>query len=119
MSAATIVTSLVLAVLLAASTPKLLDAVSATKDLEHLGVYTGLYLFAVGACRGLAVVGLVVGLFWWPMEIVAASGVVLLMITAVGTHRHSGETTSKTLPASLGLILAAIVIGAQLLALAC
>jgi hypothetical protein len=92
MSAATIFASLVLAVLLAvASTLMLLDPVSVTKNAEHLGAARGLYLYVVGACRGLAIMGLIVGLYWWPMEIVAASGDVLLMIAAVGSHRHSGN----------------------------
>jgi hypothetical protein len=52
------------------------------------------------------------------MGIAAASGVVLLMIGALGTHRHSGEPMSKALPASLGLVLAAVVIGGQLSMLA-
>jgi hypothetical protein len=57
MSATTIVVSLVLTALLAAgSAPKLLSPASATKNAEHLGVSTGLYLFAVGACEAIAVV---------------------------------------------------------------
>jgi hypothetical protein len=63
-------------------------------------------------------VGLIVGLIWWPMEIVAASGVVLLIIAAMGSHRNSGQSPSKALPTSLGLVLAAVVIGGQLLMLA-
>jgi DoxX-like family len=119
MSAATIVASLALTVLLAAaSAPKLLDPVSARKNAERLGVSTGLYLYIVGACQGLAVVGLIVGLFWWPLEIVAASGVGLLMIAVVGDHRRAGEPMSKALPASLGLVLAAFVIGGQVVMLA-
>jgi hypothetical protein len=119
MSAATIVASLVLTVLLAAaSAPKLLDPVSARKKAERLGVSTGLYLDIVGACQGLPVVGLIVGLFWWPLEIVAASGVALLMIAVVGAHRRAGEPMSKALPASLGLVLAAFVIGGQIVMLA-
>lgn len=116
---ATIVVSLVLSVLLStASAPQLLDAASATKNAEHLGVSGGLYLCVVGACKGLAVVGLIVGLFWWPMEIAAASGVTLLMIAAVGAHRRAGEPMSKALPALLGLVLAAGVISGQVLMLA-
>jgi hypothetical protein len=114
-----IVAPLVVTALLAtASAPQLLDPVSATKNGEHLGVSTGLYLFVVGACRGLAVVGLFVGLFWWPMEIVAASGVALLMIAALDAHRRAGEPMSKALPALLGLVLAAAVISGQVLMLA-
>ena len=96
MSSVTIVVSLVLSVLLAvASAPKLLGEASATKNAERLGVSVGLYLFVVGAGEGLAVVGLVVGLFWWPMEIVAAGSAALLVIGAVCTHRHSDEPMSR------------------------
>jgi hypothetical protein len=88
---AKIVVSLVLTVLLAtASAPQLLDKAFATNSAEHQGVSRGLHLFVVGACNGLALVGLIVGLFWWPMEIVAASGVALLMIAAVLCRRCSG-----------------------------
>src|ERR1700727_3015549 len=54
-------------------------AIWAPKNAEHPGGSVGLYLFVVGAGEGLGVVGFVIGLFWWPMELVAASGVVLLM----------------------------------------
>jgi hypothetical protein len=91
---------------------------STTKNAELLGVSTGLYPFVVGACRGLAIVGLFVGLIWWPMEIVAASGVALLMIAAMDAHRRAGEPAGKALPAFLGLVLAAGVISGQVLMLA-
>jgi hypothetical protein len=88
----TVVASLVLAVLLAAAfRPELLDPESAAKKAAHLGVSKGLYLLAVGACRGLVLVGLIVGLFWWPMEIVAASGVILLMVFAVASSDASSR----------------------------
>lgn len=118
MSFATIVVSLILSVLLAvASAPQLLGQASATKNAEHLGVSVGLYLFAVGAGEGLVVMGLVVGLFWWPMEIMGASGAVVLMIGVVGAHRRAGEPMSEALTAVLGLVLAAGVIGGQVLML--
>jgi hypothetical protein len=116
MSAATIVASLVLIALLAAApTSKLLDPVSARKNAEHLGVSTGVYLFVVSACEGLTLVGLIFGLFCWTWEIVAASGVALLVIAALVGHRHSGEPTRAALPIPLGLFTAAAVIGGQLL----
>jgi hypothetical protein len=52
------------------------------------------------------------------MEVVAASGVVLLMIGVLGAHRRAGEPMSEALPAVLGLVLAAGVIGGQVLMLA-
>lgn len=65
MSIATIVVSLVLTVLVAtASAPHLLGSASATKYAEHLGVPAGLYLFVVGVCEAVVVVGLIVGLYW-------------------------------------------------------
>src|SRR6202044_2522685 len=98
MSVTTLIVSLILfALQAAASAPKLLSPASATKNAEQLGVSTGLYLFAVGVCKGVAVVGIVIGLFWRPMEIVAAGGVALLMIGAVATHWPSGEPMSKAL----------------------
>jgi hypothetical protein len=65
MSVVTSVEALVLTVLLAlAAGPKLLDPVSATKNAKHLGISTGLYLFGVGACEGLAVLWLIAGFVW-------------------------------------------------------
>jgi hypothetical protein len=119
MSVSASVASQALTVLLAlASAPMLLDPVSATKNAKHLGVSTGLYLFAIGACEGLAVFGLIVGLFWQPMEIAAASLVALLMITAARAHRRAGEPMTKALPALLGLVLTAVVISDQIFMLA-
>jgi hypothetical protein len=119
MFVATSVASLVLTVFLAlASAPKLLDPVSVAKNAKHLGVSTGLYLFVVGACKGLAAFGLIVGLFWHPMEITAASLVALLMFAVAGAHRRAGEPMKEALPALLGLVLAAIVLGEQIFVLA-
>jgi len=118
MSDPRVVASLCLTVVLAAATvPNLLGSAFATKNAERLGISTGLYLFGVGASRGLAIVGVVVGLFWWPIGVVAAGAVALLMIAAVGAHWRTGEPVSKALPAVIGLVLIAVVIAGQVLML--
>jgi DoxX-like family len=114
MSDFTVVASLFLTVVLAVATaPNLLGSASTSKNAEHLGVSTGFYVSLVSSCEGLVVLGIVIGLYWWPVEIVAASAVAVLMIAAVAAHRRAGEPIRTAIPAAFGLVLAAVVVAGQ------
>jgi hypothetical protein len=110
MAVATIVASVIVAAVLAGSSATKLLGTSFSRDTAaHLGYSPALNRF-VGVCEAAAVVGLIAGLFWRPLAIAAAGGVVLLMIGALGFHRHAGDSLGRAAPALLLLILAAAVI---------
>ena len=113
MAAATLAATLILAAVLAGSSAtKLLGTEFSTTTAEHLGMSLGLNRF-VGVCEAAAVIGLVAGLFWRPMAIAAAAGVVVMLIGALVFHRRAGDSLARAAPAILVLILAAAVCACQ------
>lgn len=111
MDVAAIVMSIMLAGLfLALGTSKVLMVPAQAKMAEHLGVPVNLYR-SVGALEVAAAAGLVIGLFWPPLGIAAAAGLVLLLIGAVGTHRRAGDGPKESAGAVwLALVSAATIV---------
>jgi uncharacterized membrane protein YphA (DoxX/SURF4 family) len=111
MDVAATVMSIMLAVLfLTLGTSKLLMVPFQTTMAERLGVSANLYR-VVGALEVAATAGLVVGLFWAPLGVAAAIGLVLLLIGAAGAHRRAGDGPKETLPAVwLALVSAATAV---------
>lgn len=88
---ATLVVSIVLAVALAASTfAKLTRDERVTASLTGIGVPLSWFPF-LGACELAGAVGLVIGLFFAPLGIAAAIGVILYFIGAVIAHLRAGD----------------------------
>lgn len=113
MAAATLIATLVLAAVLAGSSAtKLLGVDFSTSTAQHLGISLVLNRF-IGVCEAAAVIGLVAGLFWRPLALAAAVGVILLMIGAVGFHRKAGDSVGRAAPALLVLALAVAVTAAH------
>jgi hypothetical protein len=107
---ATVIATLIAAAVLAGSSAtKLLGTSFSNDTAAHLGISLALNRF-VGVCEGAAVVGLVAGLFWRPLAIAAAGGVVLLMIGALSFHRRAGDSLGRASPALVVLLLAVSVI---------
>ncbi|GAA3826511.1 DoxX family protein [Streptomyces phyllanthi] len=92
------VTAAVLSVLLAlgslaAGAPKALLKGDVPAALQsHMGLSAGFVRF-IGLAEAAAAVGLVIGLFWQPLGIAAATGLVITMIGAVGFHAKAGDYT--------------------------
>jgi uncharacterized membrane protein YphA (DoxX/SURF4 family) len=83
--AAAIVSSLLALALVASGVAKLVKPPGYVKTMTALGVPENkLWLLAAAEIAG--AVGLVAGLFWWPIGIAAAIGVVLYFVGAVGAH---------------------------------
>ncbi|QYX75208.1 DoxX family protein [Streptomyces akebiae] len=81
---------------LAAGAPKALlkgDVPAALRS--HMGLSAGLVRF-IGVAEVAAAVGLVIGLFWQPLGIAAALGLVVTMIGAVGFHAKAGDYADPT-----------------------
>lgn len=96
---------------LAAGAPKaLLKGDVPTALQSHMGLSAGLVRF-IGLAEVAAAVGLVVGLFWQPLGIAAAIGLIVTMIGAVGFHAKAGDyadsaTRSNALSPFVFLLLA-------------
>jgi hypothetical protein len=104
-----VILSLILAVAsLAAGIPKVRLQGSVPKALqEHLGVSAGLTRL-IGLAEVAAAAGLVIGIFWQPLGIAAAAGLVVLHIGAVGYHARAGDYAD---PKARGPAMAPIVLG--------
>lgn len=48
------------------------------------------------------------GLFWWPIDVAAAGGVVLYFTGAVGAHLRVKDTVNRAVPAVI-LVAAAVL----------
>ncbi|MGW8380646.1 DoxX family protein [Streptomyces sp. ODS28] len=105
------VTFIILSVLLATTmlgpgVTKVLKRPQATEGAEHLG-YSVSAFQAIGALEVAAAAGLVIGLFWTPLGIAAAAGLVLLLGGAVFSHRRVGDGPKLFLPALVLAVVAA------------
>jgi hypothetical protein len=72
---------------------------------DRLGVPLGLYPF-LAACEIAGAAGLIIGLWWGPLGIAAATGIVLYFIGAIGAHLRKGDVKGIVTPV-LALLLAA------------
>lgn len=106
-----VVLSLMLAaVVLGAGVPKVLRRPQMAEGAEHLG-YSVTAFQAIGVLEVAAAAGLVAGLFWTPLGVAAATGLVLLLSGAVISHRRAGDGVKAFFPALvLTLVSAATLI---------
>ena len=97
-------------VLAAAGAPKIINAASAQRSAEHLGVPPTLNR-AIGVLELAAVAGLLAGIVVRPLAIAAATGVTLLMIGAVASHIRVRDRIAAAVPALLvGAAAVAVVV---------
>jgi hypothetical protein len=76
--------------------PKMLASAS------HFGIPWPSYRL-IGVAELAAVAGVLTGLYWLPMGIAAASGMVVLLVGALTVHRRAGDGPQEAVPAVLGL----------------
>lgn len=101
-----IILSVLLAVILVGSgTAKLRKSGSVVEGLTRANVPLAMYPF-LAAVEFVGAIGLVWGLWWTPIGIAAAIGVVLYFVGAVVFHMRAKDTQIVP-PAVLGLIAAA------------
>lgn len=87
------------------------------ENSAHLQISSSLARF-IGWCQLAAVIGLIAGLFWRPLGIAAAVGLLLLMIGAVIAHRRVQDPISQTVPAIVVFVLSAVVLAGHIAMLA-
>ncbi|MFE7773248.1 DoxX family protein [Streptomyces sp. NPDC057445] len=108
---ATIVVSALLAALLVFSAVgKLRNDPAQLKVMETVGFPADrLWLLATAEIAG--AVGLLAGLFWWPLGVAAAIGVTLYFIGAVGSHLRVRDSATN---AAVPLVLAVAALALRL-----
>ncbi|HST81236.1 MAG TPA: DoxX family protein [Kineosporiaceae bacterium] len=101
--ATVIVSALLAAALLFSARGKLTKDPTTVQMLTGLGVPEDqLWLLALAEIAGAA--GLLTGLFWWPLGVAAAVGVILYFVLAVATHVRGNDAKNAPPAAVIGLI---------------
>jgi hypothetical protein len=71
---------------------------------QHFGIAWQRYRL-IGVAELAAAAGVLVGLFWRPAGLLAAAGMVLLLIGALVSHRRAHDSVREALPAVLALVV--------------
>jgi uncharacterized membrane protein YphA (DoxX/SURF4 family) len=103
-------TALLIAVFAVSGVAKILNLGWSQRNAEHLGITTTMSR-SIGILEAVAVVGLVAGLFYKPLSIATAAGVVGLMIGAVGYHLRAKDGFGKVVPAVATTAMAVGLVG--------
>ena len=83
---------------------KLLAHPRMQKAAAHVGIpWRGYRL--IGVAEVAAAAGVLIGLWWHPLGIAAAAGMVLLLAGALLTHRRAGDAAKEAAPALLALVI--------------
>ncbi len=61
----------------------------------------------IGVAELAAVAGVLIGLFWRPAGLLAAAGIVLLLVGALITHRRAHDSIREAVPALVALVITA------------
>jgi hypothetical protein len=103
---ATVIVTILLAALFGfASSIKLLGVRQSLAIRDHLGISATNWR-VIGLLELAGVIGVLVGLWWAPLGIAAATGLALLSIGALVSHVLASDGADQSLPAAIGLALA-------------
>lgn len=94
---------------------KILGRAGMPERAAHVGFSAAAYR-RIGILEVLAALGLLVGLVLPGVGIAAASGLMLLMIGAVGVHLRNGDGVRRVAPAAVLAVLAAAYLAAAVVA---
>ena len=98
-----ITVSLLLAALcLLPAAGKLLGHPKMRQSAEHFGILWPRYRL-IGVAELAAAAGILIGLWWHPLGVVAAAGMGLLLLGALITHRRAADSAKETAPALIAL----------------
>lgn len=100
-----IVSILLVALFLFASSIKLLGVRQSLAVRDHLKISPALWL-VIGILELAGVAGVLAGLKWPPLGIAAATGLALLAVGAIASHVRSSDSIGETAPSVIGLGLA-------------
>jgi uncharacterized membrane protein YphA (DoxX/SURF4 family) len=74
------------------------------QSAEHFGILWPRYRL-IGVAELAAAAGILAGLWWHPLGIAAAAGMILLLAGALITHRRAGDSGKEMAPALIDLAL--------------
>ena len=97
-----VVSLLLIAVSLVPAAAKLAGHPKMRHAARHFGVAWRKYRL-IGVAELAAVAGVLVGLFWRPAGLLAATGMVLLLIGALIAHRRAHDSIREATPALVAL----------------
>jgi hypothetical protein len=101
-----VVTILLAAMFLFASSIKLFGVRQSLEIRDHLGISAVLWR-VIGLLELAGVIGAIVGMFWCPpLGVAAAVGLALLSVGAIVSHVRAADKVTDTAPAVIGLVLA-------------
>lgn len=95
---------LLAAVCLLPAAGKLLGHPKMRQSAAHFGVPWPRYRL-IGAAELAAAAGILVGLWWHPIGLAAAAGMILLLTGALITHRRAADSGKDMAPALLALVI--------------
>ena len=83
---------------------KLADHPKMRHSAAHFGIPWPRYRL-IGIAELAAAAGVLAGLWWHPLGVAAAAGMVLLLLGALITHRRAADSRKETAPALLALAI--------------
>jgi uncharacterized membrane protein YphA (DoxX/SURF4 family) len=83
---------------------KLLGHPRMRRSAEHFGILWPRYRL-IGVAELAAAAGVLAGLWWHPLGIAAAAGMILLLLGALITHRRAGDSVEEMAPALIDLAI--------------
>jgi|SRR5580693_4878914 hypothetical protein len=83
---------------------KLLGHPKMRQSAAHFGIRWPRYRL-IGAAELAAAAGVLAGLWWPPLGVAAAAGMVLLLLGALITHRRAADSGKEMVPALLALAI--------------
>lgn len=98
------VSLLLIAVCLIPAAAKLAGHPKMRHAAEHFGIAWRRYRL-IGVTELAAAAGVLIGLFWRPAGLLAAAGMILLLIGALIAHRQAHDSVREALPALVALAI--------------
>jgi uncharacterized membrane protein YphA (DoxX/SURF4 family) len=74
------------------------------QSAEHFGIGWPSYRL-IGVAELAAAAGILIGLWWHPLGVVAAAGMGLLLLGALITHQRAGDSAKEMAPALVALAI--------------
>jgi uncharacterized membrane protein YphA (DoxX/SURF4 family) len=74
------------------------------QSAAHFGIPWARYRL-IGVAELAAAAGILAGLWWHPLGVAAAAGMILLLAGALITHRRAADSGKDTAPALLALVI--------------
>ena len=109
----TVVSALLIVACLLPATAKLGGHPRMRESARHFSISWRRYRL-IGVAELAAAAGVVAGLFWHPLGVAAASGMVCLLVGALIAHRRAGDHGKEIAPALITLLIAAGYLAAAL-----